>query len=92
MTSMVERVARALHDVQDPVAYGWDELFEQHRLHLMDQARAAIAALREPTLDMYVAGDEGILEHLQDHTFALKEPTSAVTCWQAMCDSALSDT
>ena len=38
---------------------------------------------------MVVAGDERIIEALQDHTFALREKTPATDCWQTMIDKAL---
>lgn len=57
----------------------------------IDVARAAIEAMREPTIDMFCAGDEEILRHLNDHRRLVEpEPTPAQSCWTAMIVAALS--
>jgi hypothetical protein len=81
---MVERVARALcaEDGTNP-----DDLDSQGQIWwrcYIDDARAAIAAMREPTLDMEVAGTEQWLCE------AAMEDRSKAN-WQAMIDSALAE-
>jgi hypothetical protein len=71
MTDMVERVARAIY-----AAECWDTAtpgFYQHA------ARAAIAAMREPTDEMVDAAWEPSV------------PPGNVAIWQAMIDAAMGD-
>lgn len=84
MSGMVERVARAIgssgHAEQD--GHLWDEEREFERQFLLEQARAAIAAMREPT-DAMVA--EGHAVYAADPRLALHD------LWRAMVDAALTD-
>lgn len=52
-------------------------------------AHKVLAAMREPTEAIVCAGDEQIIAALNDHTFALRDPTPAKAAWQAMIDAAL---
>lgn len=81
---MVERVTRAIlpafDHIKDPayrkvIAGCW--------------ARAAIRAMRDPTDEMVIAGDNEAIDVLNDNTFALKEPTLAHRVHVAMIDVAL---
>lgn len=72
MSEMIERVARALF-----IEYGHEpeEWCEAHRVHYIAVARAAIAAMREPTEAMVDASGMG------------SQLTSGM--WSAMIDAAL---
>jgi len=65
-----------------------DEI-EFHLAEKQSIEAATIERLREPTEQMVCVGDEKIIEALQDHTFALRDPTPAKACWQAMFDEAI---
>ena len=67
--AMVQRVARAIRArmLEGPVRYEYEEL-----------ARAAIAAMREPTATMSASGERILNE-------------SALPVWQAMIDAALAE-
>jgi hypothetical protein len=68
--TMVERVAHALSEEAD-----WDGVMPHRKDRYLRQARAAIAAMREPTEEMVDAG------YLADE--------SATGTWQAMIDTAI---
>jgi hypothetical protein len=77
--SMVERVARAIcpfsqpcPDVCDPCA---------------SKARAAIAAMREPTEEMISAGEGQVWEY--DHGWGISASGVTVLAWETMIDAAL---
>lgn len=95
MSEMVERVARAVHttarasqNVPEPPMS--DEMWRIYwgslagaRGHLGNLARAAIAAMREPTDGMDMAGEiHGIDSDCQMEC-------NAIGVWQAMIDKAL---
>lgn len=71
MSEMVERVARAIRDGM-PLEPTWEDWQEQ--------AREAIAAMREPTEAMNLAG------WLSPMSPPMSPPK---WCWQAMIDAAL---
>ena len=73
---MIEQVARALHDSIPGNTNAWDSLDDTwcHNFRIM--ARAAIAAMREPTEAMLEAGDKRL---------------SALGCWQDMIDTVLGE-
>jgi hypothetical protein len=68
---MIERVARAVAKCQN----GEDDDWEYYK----NEARAALAAMREPTEEMMLAGERA------------NEPldSPAYTTWRAMIDAAL---
>lgn len=77
--SIIERAARALycsapHDF-DPSEMGEDDTWPD----LVDQVRAVLRALREPTREMHFAGE------------AVDEPRRSDDVWQAMIDAALAE-
>ena len=78
MSEMVDRVARAIKTRFDDRADG---------VMIMDFARdlaeVAIAAMREPTLAMFEAGD------FQTPSFSEGDPERATRVWRAMVDEAL---
>ena len=73
---MVERVAQALLAAIDASEYNFGE--RGVRLTAKAAARAAIAAMREPT--------EGMLEVAD-----VDEPQQAINTWHAMVDAALDE-
>jgi hypothetical protein len=84
--STIERVAKAIwlrrigqwvETGQGAAFIPWESVSAQQRVDMLDQARAAIAALREPTEPMVVAG-------LRVGKFDGE--------WQAMIDAALAET
>ncbi|MGI9295968.1 MAG: hypothetical protein ACR2PS_18445 [Pseudomonadales bacterium] len=77
MTEMLDRAARAIQDAMI-IDHG-DGLY-----HPDDMARAAIEAIREPTMMVCVAG-ETILDG------ETSEAGFAVAVWQAMIDAALKE-
>ena len=80
---MIERVARVIHEQAEP----WDA-FDVDRVIWIKIARAAIAAMREPTDEMNDAGadkcDGGCAEESCQFGFMGK-------IWQAMIDTALEE-
>jgi hypothetical protein len=77
MSEMVERVARAIYAAgKDDYAWPWDELNETRKEGVRDVARAAIAAMREPTEAMLQAGSDIA------HVVTLDD-------WEYMIDEAL---
>lgn len=92
MTSMVERVSRAAFPLSwaaiDHPQYAGEQA-DRWRAEVLEETKPILAAMREPADSMVVAGDERIIEALQDHTFALREKTPATDCWQTMIDKAL---
>lgn len=92
MTEMVERVARALRQKRDgisPVVEGF-VMLDMSRGEIIgdwrDHARAAIAAMREPTEAMCVAG---IKTGAVDNGVFLVQPHSLKVLFEAMIDAAL---
>lgn len=80
---MIERVAKAIHTAMDEpmprfVQQKWEDLTDLAREAMLQRARAAIEAMREPDDDMLTAGfDAGDFEC----------PLTPI--WQAMIDKAL---
>ena len=89
--TLVEQVARALYRQHAPSLGPLETSEDRGWRHYAADARTSITAMRKPTDVMTYAGDEAIIERLNDHTFALKEPTVAVLSWQAMIDAALKE-
>lgn len=80
MATMIERVARALYEDRfGPSVAPWSQLKDAHKAPYISDARAAIAAMREPTERMAQAGDDL-------HDFA-----SARLFWSHMIDAALEE-
>ena len=91
--SMVERMARAI----DPVAWTAYEHAVKTHGHCKEagiivrwadsqsKARAAIAAMREPTHDMRLIGARDVRDSMTEANFYQR----SWTCWRAMIDSAL---
>lgn len=75
---MLERVARALFKTEwDNKGHSW-EMEAAHHAYWREQARAAIAAMREPTEDMCMIGEDLGEVH-----------AAAAQIWRAMIDAAL---
>ncbi len=89
MSEMVERVARALH-AESEQTLSSSSLFQkippfESGRHIWEaQARAAIAAMREPTVKMVVA-----FEHEMRATVSMQ--SDAVIGWRTMVDAALEE-
>ena len=87
---MVERVARAIvsnNHENNPFVAQWDEQPWHGKVLAMSAARAAIAAMREPTAEMYNVPQWECIEVGDD----VVSPDEAVEIWQAMIDEALRD-
>lgn len=97
MTAMVERMARAIatsrfgHD-------GWDDDDDgsQYWERCVEDARAAIEAMREPTESMLAATEKVVVGYddfaTGDGTLFLSHPgfhDNAKTAWRVMLDAAL---
>ena len=81
---MVERVARAMvesRNLPDGCEINWAAFYRD--------ARAAIAAMREPTPEMVRAGDAGIDECYNTGYGTQDIVPSAETVWENMIDAAL---
>lgn len=89
---VVERVAEAMLNLHrrrnglEPTTL--DQMRDEHRAEWIEDARAAIEAMREPT--------PGILAALRDnvpvygHEWEYEEDEAPI-CWRAMIDAALSE-
>ena len=78
MSDMVEKVARAIHMCamqQEPDLAPWEKLGSPFKNDYLFQARAAFAAIREPTEEMMESGWQQMPELLE--------------AWRAMIDAAL---
>lgn len=83
--TMLEKAARALHENSDsPV--DWDDLSDDAEGYWMDQARAVIESLREPSEEMMMAGAGAI-----DDGETPGVRTAAELCWTAMLDAILKE-
>lgn len=88
MSEMVERVARAMwldqimHDGFPSPHPTWEEMKEGNHIKelVRSNARAAIAAMREPTSEMRLAGDR---------LGGFRNDANAAERWRAMIDVAL---
>lgn len=104
MTDAVERVARALNpecfDAEVERVYGELWAFDS-QAKARRQARAAILALREPTKEMVVAGDDEKEMCIDSdwssdadgnrHDYMVINSDLAAHVWRAMIDAALGD-
>ena len=75
---MVERTAREICAADDWTAREFDDFTRDERARYAAMARAAIAAMREPPIELYKAAAEALV---MDH--------DAYACWHAMIDAAL---
>ena len=88
--NMIERVARALcvSDVTPPdrpvSCLDNTPLWELHK----KAARAAIAAMREPTEDM---GEAAVKDH-DNHAYHMSSYHCVIEAWRNMIDAALTET
>lgn len=96
--TMVERVARAISADMERgfpprVQSSWETLSDQARETMMLRARAAIAAMREPTEAVLNAG----ADHMHEAIDYSMEPGEGIDgyyvtpVWQAMIDQALAE-
>ena len=78
MTDMIERVAAAMWErTHDGRWYNWGDGQDESRIIHREDARVAIAAMREPTDAMLEAGNQTL------------RAFSCWCCWQAMIYAAL---
>lgn len=86
MSEMIERVAKAIWEKHRAMLLGeeWEELDRFTTERYRGYASAAIAAMREPTEAMEIAGHGTAID--VDGTTHM---VSAKACWQAMVDEAL---
>jgi hypothetical protein len=82
MSELVERVARAMSERRASRLYRIPDA--------LDDARVAIAAMREPTEAMQVAGatEDVCVAHTAEHRGRCLTPTHV---WRAMIDAALKE-
>lgn len=80
---MVERVARAIWGNGALGGTPWDMAPPEHRHVAIEEARRAIAAMREPTEAMIRAAD-----NLHPGSGLPYEPGSPADVWRAMIDAA----
>jgi hypothetical protein len=80
MSEMIERMAKAMCDAHIPGSWQTAEWPQRH--HYIDQARAAIEAIREPTQAMIAAACD-------DFDKRGRGQQSYTHIWQAMIDEAL---
>lgn len=101
MSEMVERVARAIAENQhqgwlydqEAVAMLDPERVAKARKFLREAARAAIEAMREPTLEMIEAGqmENNLLENPDPpNAFLFLSRAEIKGAWEAMLEAALS--
>lgn len=83
MSDMVEKVARAICESSGE---SWESSSIHYRETCSEFARAAIGALREPTIQMMVAGRDALQETGIDDAGT----HDAVCCFQDMLSAALS--
>ncbi len=82
-SEMVLRVARVLWGNRQPVAF--DDLHDSLKVQIIDHARAAIKAMREPTDDMVEKAFDG-------STFQCAGDDEITEGWRVMIDQALKGT
>lgn len=106
MTDMIERVARAILKVQfydgEEIFYdGMDGFYRDidpdHYFTAMAMARAAIEAMRKPTKEMLVAGNDATKEHIDFYDYDSGasyevEPLAAFAALNAMINAAIGKT
>lgn len=87
MSTMIERVARALMEAREGCRVtDWREAeWNPAVAQALSEARAAIAAMREPTKEMVEAGDDTA------GTMAITHDYSALGTWEDMIDTALQE-
>jgi len=98
----VERVARAMWERESIRATGrkrliaWEDEGDDTHSTWMDRARAAIEALREPTMEMVEVGYTEINNNIEswnydsDSGYAVEDIAPTAT-WRAMIDAALGE-
>jgi metal-dependent amidase/aminoacylase/carboxypeptidase family protein len=91
MSEMVERVARAIYGIHpfsaspaERTPLRWDDLAINIRVDFRAEARAAIAAMREPTREMLDAARDW---SIRKNGMGVGDG-QAIGCWQAMNDEA----
>jgi hypothetical protein len=106
--SIVERVARAIYAEWASLrttSAAWEEHSEKHRDAWRKEARAAIAAMREPTLEMVEAYKQGLrilIRSVPENErierwkaprkglgYLIPDDEKCCARWQAMIDAAL---
>lgn len=85
MNEWIDRVARAIQASRGP-RETWDHVSDQTRDLRRSDARAAIAAMREPSETMVVDGFEAMKG---DWQMCRDAADDARRCWAAMIDAAL---
>ncbi len=99
MSEMVERVAKAIHKVNDGrssknLRVPWEQCIQVYQELLRNEARAAIEAMREPTKQMIDKGLTAISDNMEttrdsysSYDYAVEG--TAYHGWAAMIDEAL---
>ena len=91
MSEMVERVAKAIrdHNMRQGGVEPASDMTPFEAQHYTAEARAAIAAMREPTEAMVLAGDDAQTD-IQGPDEGIQVAMCSSVPWQAMIDAALS--
>lgn len=87
--SMIERVALAIYEKRNGRGCKpWSIQTKSHKSPYLDDARAAIEAMREPTIGMLSAADDTIIpdERFHDGPFETDKFT-----WETMIDAILNE-
>ncbi len=90
---MIERAARAIASVpylEDGTVMPWEDLTDRHQAWCMEQAKAVLAAIREPSPEMVDAPDVYRAHSMGGH-FDIMKPKDYVEVWRAMIDAAMLD-
>jgi len=88
--SILLRVARAIYDAQ-PRNRPWEKLPHAQQEYCVTLARAAIEAMKAPTLPMVRAGFLAITDYEDDYDLKVVVDLRANACWMKMLDAALSE-
>lgn len=93
MTTMIERVAKALHEhgADTKFGYAWADACAEERARAEGFARAAIEAMRINTAEMCKAGRDAIEDAEIGISCGITIDYRSVACWQAMIDAALAE-
>jgi len=91
MTSMIERVARAICHERHDEFNNWTTLGEDEKIEFRNEARAAIEAMREPTGAMTAAGIKRSVAWEHGERGCHDEPphVGEVATYRAMINAAL---
>jgi hypothetical protein len=94
----LERAAKALYErdhdgrfkiIGEPCA--WEELTPESKATYIDEARAVLTSIREPSEGMYDAGESADWVGEDESHSAVRPSEDGPGIWQAMIDAALAE-